>query len=242
MDIQYFLEERTEFIRYFYQTASQSFVEIHRKIEALEAPFDNPHYDESGEPPFLEEYSDAADGLNMLGRTAISMLKQAMQDYFNEWETRLNVRRNPEAKAAFKNRGMFNGYRCIFESVLKNGWSDSGADLVLLEQVVLARNAEQHETRITSRHAGYTAEDLKRFGEKLHFVSDLERKYREKREAGEEGFEEPYPFWLGRIEVTKEDLVNATNALEILVAFLEPQLNKLVYGTESSFPIKEEPT
>lgn len=173
MEIQYFLEERTAFIRYYFDTASHPFVEIHRKIEAGEPPFDNPAYDDSGEPPFLEEYSDAADGLNVLGRAAISMLKQAMEDYFNEWETRLRVTRNDEMVAAFR-KGMFNGYRCVFENFLDVKWSDSGADLELLEQVVLARNAEQHETRITSGHARHTKKDIERFGNRLRFVSDTE--------------------------------------------------------------------
>src|SRR5438067_22153 len=139
MEIQYFLEERTAFIRYYYHTASQPFIETQRKIKANEPPFDDPQYDESGEPPFLEEYGDAADGLNMLGRTAISMLKQAMRDYFNEWEVRIGAPRDAHTAAAYKNGGVFNGYRHHFENVLGVKWSDAGADLELLEQVVLAR-------------------------------------------------------------------------------------------------------
>lgn len=239
MEIQYFLEERTAFIRYYYKTASESFHEIQRKIEAEEPPFDNPFYSEDGEPPFLEEHGDAADGLNMLGRTAITMLKQAMQDYFNEWETRLNVPRDRELDAAFRKDGMFNGYRHMFEKVLAVKWSDSGADLELLEQVVLARNAEQHETRITSRHANHSDKDVERFGDKLRFVSDMERKYRERMKAGEESFEEAFPFWLGHVDVTEEDLVEATDQLEKLVEFLEPKFNNVFYGTETGFPVKE---
>ena len=239
MEIQYFLEERTEFIRYFFEVASRSFLEIHRQIKEGEPPFDNPPHDDGEEPPFLEDYSDAADGLNTVGRTAISMLKQAMEDYFHEWEVRLGAPRDKGVAGAFKKGGMFNGYRYHFENVLGTKWSDSGADLDLLEQVVLARNADQHETRITSRHANHSKEVMERFGDKLHFVSDMERKYRERMRAGEEGFEDALPFWLGHLEVTKDDLVAATVELEKLVAFLEPRLNEKVYGAAMEFPIKE---
>ena len=56
MDVLFFLRERTKFIRYFYETAAEPFRETIRKIEADEAPFDNPPYSEDGEPPFLEEW------------------------------------------------------------------------------------------------------------------------------------------------------------------------------------------
>lgn len=172
------------------------------------------------------------------GVYGITMLKQAMQDYFNEWETRLSVKHDKDDEAAFRKGGMFNGYRYVFEKILGAAWSDSGANLDLLEQVVLARNAEQHETRITSRHANHTKKDIERFGDRLRFVSDMERKFRDKMKAREEAFEEALPFWLGHIEVTKEDVVEATTELETLVAFLEPKLNVLYYGTESGFPVK----
>lgn len=56
--------------------------------------------------------------------------------------------------------------------------------------------------------------------------------------AGEEGFELPLPFWLGHIEVTRDDLIDATKEVERLVEFLEPKLNN---GTETGFGVKEKP-
>jgi hypothetical protein len=123
---------------------------------------------------------------------------------------------------------------------LRINWADSGTDLDLLEQIILARNAEQHETRITSRHASHTKKDIERFGDKLRFISDMERAYREKMRAGEPGFDEHSLFWLGYIEVSKDDLVEATTELEKLVSFLEPKLNVLYYGHESGFAAKLE--
>jgi hypothetical protein len=52
MDVLGFLKIRTQFILQFYETASEPFREIMRKIDINEAPF-FPPYSEDGEPPFL---------------------------------------------------------------------------------------------------------------------------------------------------------------------------------------------
>src|SRR5687768_17230296 len=104
MDVLYFLKERTRVLEYFYNSASLPFNEIKRKIEGAEAPFDDPPYDESGEPAYLEEWLDADLGLEILGRNCISMLSATLQLYFKTWERELCVRWAPgEKKAAFKN-------------------------------------------------------------------------------------------------------------------------------------------
>jgi len=50
MDVLYFLKERTDLIRHFYDSASAPMVETKRRIEAGEAPFNDPPFDDSGEP------------------------------------------------------------------------------------------------------------------------------------------------------------------------------------------------
>ena len=42
MEVLFFLKERTKFIRHFYDAAGDPFHETKRRIEAGEAPFDNP--------------------------------------------------------------------------------------------------------------------------------------------------------------------------------------------------------
>jgi hypothetical protein len=69
MDILYFLEERTKFTRYYYETAASPFREIQRKIDANEPPFDDPPWGDSGEPAFLEEWLTAEDGVRVLDRS-----------------------------------------------------------------------------------------------------------------------------------------------------------------------------
>ncbi len=65
MDVLSFLRERTRFIRYLYQTAGESFPETVRGIEAGEPPFDNTPYSEDGEPPYLKEWMQADEGLEV---------------------------------------------------------------------------------------------------------------------------------------------------------------------------------
>ena len=68
MEVLFFLKERTKFIQHFYETAGEPFRETMRKIEADEPPFDNPPYSEDGEPPYLEEWIQAEEELEVLGR------------------------------------------------------------------------------------------------------------------------------------------------------------------------------
>jgi hypothetical protein len=59
MDLLYFLKDRTAFLRDFYKVASAPFVDIKRKIECGEAPFE-PHLAKyEDEPPFTTEWIEA---------------------------------------------------------------------------------------------------------------------------------------------------------------------------------------
>lgn len=98
MDVAYFLQERTKLIRHFFDAASASFIETKRAIEARDPPFDNPPHDDSGEPPYLGEWLQADTELQLVGRTCVSMLSEAIKQFFLDWEQRLD-RSRPCAKA-----------------------------------------------------------------------------------------------------------------------------------------------
>lgn len=49
MDVYFFLKQRTDLIRHFYDAASEPFVETKRCIQNTLAPFDDPPYEDSGE-------------------------------------------------------------------------------------------------------------------------------------------------------------------------------------------------
>lgn len=107
MDVRYFLGERLFFIKQLCINSSASFVERKRKIEAREEPF-VPSYSEDPEPPFLSEWLEAEDSLQVIGRTCISMLSAAFHLYFKTWEHRLGVPVGDLYKTDFK-RGWFHG-------------------------------------------------------------------------------------------------------------------------------------
>ncbi len=175
MEILFFLKERAKFIRHFYETAGEPFRETMRRIEEEEEPFDNPPYSENAAPPYLEEWMNAADGLEVLGRTSLSMLSPPLQLYFRTWESELGVRWGEgERKRAFSN-GFLKGYQKCFSNVPGLSWDDCPADLELIEQITLARNCDQHQERITSIHVDHARKDLEKYPNPL-FVSEAEHR------------------------------------------------------------------
>jgi hypothetical protein len=238
MEVQWFLEQRTTFLRYYYQQASAPFLEIHRKIEAKEAPFEEPDFDPEtdylDEPPYMEEWSDAEDALNFLGRSCISMLSGTMQLYFEAWKQELRIQLDEADRAVFKKGGILAGYRNVFEQVLKVSWKDCPADLAILEQVTLARNNDQHQESIMSLDARHQKRDWEKNPD-LFFISDTNRK------AMAENPDSGMFFMLSnRVEVTREKLFKAIEELEQLAAWLEPRFMTLRYGNQYSFPVREE--
>ena len=224
MDVLFFLKERTKFIRYFYETAGAPFRETMRKIKAGEAPFDNPPYSEDGEPPFLEEWMEADEGLEVLGRACISMLSASLQLCFKTWEHELGVDwEEGERKRAFKN-GFLQGYKTNFGQVLHLSWDDCPADFSLLEQVVLARHRDQHPDHIDTMRVGHTDKDREKFPQ-LFFVSEIEKKM----------FFDPDMkriSWMNpSVHVSRDMLLAAINEVESLAEWLDERIIAVRYGS-----------
>ena len=116
MDVRYFLERRITFIVQLYERSSAPFIEIKRKIEASEAPY-IPPYSEDGEPPFIAEWIEADESMQVLGGAGISMLSAAFHLYFRTWEREFGVPVDKALHATIKNKGWFHGYRKYY---LKN--------------------------------------------------------------------------------------------------------------------------
>ena len=173
MDVNYFLKERTQFVRYLYDTAASPFEEIKRKIEAGEAPYEPPQ-EENGEPPFLIEWSNAEQGLQLLGSACLSLLSESIKICFKTWESELHLNCQTNFKKEFK-KGFFQGYRSCFEILLKSELADCPADLGIVEQVILARNSAQHAKHIAKIGADHSNDDLRRFPTPI-FLSEFERK------------------------------------------------------------------
>ena len=145
MDVYYFFKQRTDLIRHFYDAASASFVEAKRCIENALPPFNDPPYDDSGEPAFLSEWLQADVEHELVGRAAVSMLSDALKQYFVTWERRSWAK--PPCAKCFKkafDSGFIIGYVECFTEGFQLDWSACPADLNVLKQVVLARNRAQH--------------------------------------------------------------------------------------------------
>ena len=217
MDVLFCLKKRVKFIRYFYDTAGEPFRETMRKIEAGDPPFDNPPYSEDGEPSYLEEWMEADEGLEVLGRTCFSMLSPSLQLYFKTWESELRIRWEKGARdRAFRN-GFLQGYRACFGEVLNPSWDDCPADVGLIEQITLARNRDQHPEHIFTMRVDHTRKDLEKH-QHLFFVSETERKMTADPDI--EG-----TFWMNpSVHVSREMLFTAIEQVETLAEWLEDRM------------------
>ncbi|HBC3857034.1 TPA: hypothetical protein KD866_002411 [Vibrio parahaemolyticus] len=161
MDIEYFLKERTKFIRYFYETSSEPFIETMADIDAEVEPY-IPPYSEDSEPAFLTEWIDAKSALETCGLHALSMLSSSLQLYLKAWVSRLERYHGITFKVDFKTKGWLNGYCQIFKEYGLD-MDNCPADLSLIEQVTLARNRAQHPDQITSVNTYHSKKDLEKY-------------------------------------------------------------------------------
>lgn len=171
MDALAFLKSRTAFIRFFYETSAEGFVNVKRRIDNALPPFDNPPYSEDGEPAFLVEWLDADTGLEVLGLACISMLSDTLKLYFNTLADRV-IRFSFKNKKAFRG-GFVPAYFEALGDILDTDWSDCPADRALIEQIVLARNRGQHGEDLTSFTVTYDKATLDKHP-KPFFISDTE--------------------------------------------------------------------
>ena len=224
MDVLFFLKERTKFIRYFYKAAGKPFHETMLKIKEGEPPFDDPPYSEDGEPPYLDEWMRAEDGLEVLGRTCISMLSSSLQLYFKTWESELNIRwAKGERKRVFR-KGFLQGYRTCFGEVLDLSWDDCPADLEVIEQITLARNRDQHPEHIVSMRVGHSRKDLEKHPRPF-FVSEIERKmYADLKRS-------PMFLMNSSLHVSCKALYTAIEEIEKLAEWMEGHMFSVKHGS-----------
>ncbi|VBI73263.1 hypothetical protein [Burkholderia pseudomallei] len=215
MDVLYFLKDRTRLIRQYYECAAQPFKEIMRKIEAEEEQY-VPPYSEDGEPRFLSEWVDAAELLEVTGRCCISMLAASLQLYFKTWEHELRLNCGKDFAAAFKKEGLVGGYRACFAERLRIDWSSCPADLAVIEQVVLARNRDQHPESITTVRVTHAEKDWQRYLQPF-FLNEREA------ELFQDG-DGPSLFMSPSLHVSRDKLMTAIDQVERLCEWLEEKM------------------
>ncbi|MCC5884776.1 MAG: hypothetical protein JJU25_19325 [Halomonas sp.] len=179
MDTQYFALSRVDFILGFYEKAVFPFVEAKRLIEEQKPPYE-PEYSESDEPPFLSEWLDADQAIDILGIQCASLLCSALKLFLEEsleGVFRRNAHKITKAiktkgayNSAFK-KGWLNGYRELFEKEFNLDWQDSRVNLILLEELILIRNRGQHPEHITMMSNSFSESDLKKISSPF-FIDD----------------------------------------------------------------------
>jgi hypothetical protein len=198
MDLLYFVRDKLRFIERHYKTAVEPFVTIKVKIHNGEEPYNpaGPNVDpESDEPPFVEEWIEADESVNIVGCSCLCLVQSVLLEYLREYLQELN-RTLPNGTGNLLSR-----YRSFFRDQLGIDWDRGPVPFDILEDLTLARNHIQHETKITSRYARQTSEYSRRFPKSL--------------------FGDNYEF--KRIIVTEASLEAAVCAVERFCEFMDHQ-------------------
>jgi hypothetical protein len=219
MDVDYFLKVRTQFIRNYYSTAVVPFEAIKRQIENREPPYEPAYGECDDEPPFLEEWLNAETGAQIVGRTCISMLSESLKVYLQTWECLFGVKCQAHLPAVFKKQGFWLGYKECLSQITMLDWSTCPADLEVIEQVVEARNTSQHHGGHIGTLSVHYGKDLREKYARPIFIHEHEKNLSEEDCAT--------LSWLGsELVVSKETLEEAVRQVELLVEWLEPQLQR----------------
>ena len=217
MQIDNFLKNRTQFIRYFYDHAVSPFKGILIAIEKKEEPY-VPLYSEDPEPPFLEEWIEADTGVETVGHTCLSMLASSLQLFLEEWVHRLERDHGMKFEVNW-NKGWFNGYRQVFEQI-ELPMDECPADLEIIEQVALARNRIQHPEEITTLDVRYSRHDLRKYPRPF-FAQEHEIKLAGTDEEG------AISWWrTPSVASTKDKIFEAIAQVESLCLWLESEYRK----------------
>lgn len=215
MDVYFFLKQRTDLIRHFYDAASAPFVETKRCIRHALPPFDDPPYDDSGEPAFLSEWLQADVEHELVGRAAVSMLSEALKQFFVTWERRTWT--EPPCAKCFKKAfesGFIAGYVECFAEGLGLDWSTCPADLDVLKQVVLARNRAQHSD-IVLDHLTHDEKSLQMYPRPFFVRPE------------DEGLDPAATSFLSpTIHINREKLLEAIDHAELLASWLQQKIEE----------------
>ena len=159
LDLAYFLKQRLSFVEYFHANTTASFEDIKRKIEAGEPPYvDTRHPDDpDDEPAFLEEWEKADAAMTITGAACLDQLQSTFHAFLDEYMNQIGNKKVVPQLKNLEQKSWFGNYRLFFQEYLKIDWAASGADLELLEQVILARNDFTHNVDLLSLNAYQTS-------------------------------------------------------------------------------------
>lgn len=199
MDANYFLSFRLDFIKNFYEVSSKPFEQLKFDIENGVTPYEPP-YAEDGEPPFELLWNQANDSLTLLGGACISMLGGSLHVFL---DTLVKLHGDEEA---FKKTKSVNGWWGKHQNYFKNAgnidFKDSGCDMALLEEIILARNRVQHPDNLTGTNANYLAKDLEKVPSPF-FVNETESEILNRLGDGDGGWLVSPTVYVDLVKLTK---------------------------------------
>jgi hypothetical protein len=209
LDILAGLKDKLRFIERHYAAASDPFRETKRKIADSEAPFEPPSFDPDTDtdldPPFLEEWLEADESLNIEGQAALKLVRNAFHDYL-VWFVKLGG-----VELTTKGKNWLERYRKHFHDTYGIDFEQGPVPLDELEEVNLARNDAEHSSDpfgMTRRQSG---EHQLRFPTGL-FVDEIDKR------LAQRGDTRP-----GRINVTNNGLKEAIRRVETFCEWLDSQ-------------------
>lgn len=207
MDILAMLRDKLGFIRRLFESSVGPFLETIRKIENYEEPYTAPGW-EDAEPPFLTEWLDAKESVNILGQCCLCLAQSSAKDFLVAF-----VERSGKPLPAKKSgESWFEAFKRFFRDEYGIDWEKTGVDLGLLEQINLARNDIQHEGRPYDMARLQNQKHAQRFPDSI-FANELDRLiFRE--------FSKPESC---RIEVTEKSLGTALDVIYVFCEALDKQ-------------------
>ena len=202
------LRSKLDFIRWFFDLTRAPFVEIMRKIEAGENPYQSSISPEDDpEPPFVNEGMDAYYAIQLQGQLCLNLLQRSLLEYLDD-TVKLSQRKAPS-----KRDNWFKNYKQWF---LAEGvdWSASTASLSVIEEMTEARNRVQHGSP----------------GDSHTLIKQQDQNYRDRFPSAqfENNFEarvfRDFGPQLHSIELTKEKLQGAVEEILTFSTFIEEHL------------------
>jgi hypothetical protein len=164
VDLLYFVNERLKFIRYFHESTVSALEETKRKIEAGEPPYvDTRCGEDANEPGFLEEWENADTAVNITGATCLELLQSTLHSFLHEYMATIGGAHLIPRLGEMKKKSWFGNYRELFRQILQIDWDASGADISLMEQMILTRNDFTHNLALTTLNAYQTEAHSKKY-------------------------------------------------------------------------------
>ncbi|MGA2075364.1 MAG: hypothetical protein ABSH52_17880 [Terriglobia bacterium] len=157
MDIKYFFGKKLEVLREFYATGK---VPFDQAMDDAEVEYDQwsssfAGEDEDPSPPkeVMDRYEKGSACKSLLGQACLSALQQTLKEYLKEFISDRGQWREAErliSELRKRGFGELQCYKTVFRELLGCDWDKGPIPFSILKEIVLARNAVQHEGHISS--------------------------------------------------------------------------------------------